>query len=116
MTLNSLRAARTTADAVALLVAIKTGGIGLSDLVLAPAMFSFSSLLAEGAAGHYMTQIEKDLKNTQLAAVNDRLALGVLRNRLLELPTLMSREGCCAVSTQWLADAESQLAILKGPL
>jgi len=113
VTLNSLRAARTTTDAVALLVAIKTGGIGLSDLLLAPAMLSFSSLLAEGAAGHYMTQVEKDLKNAQLAAVSDRLASGILRKRLLELPTLMSREGCCAVSTQWLADAESQLATLK---
>ena len=115
VTLNSLRAARTTTDAIALLVAIKTGGFGLSDLLLAPAMLSFSSLLAEGAAGHYMTQVEKDLKNAQLAAVTDRLAFGILRKRLLELPALMSQEGCCAVSTQWLADAESQLAILKGP-
>ncbi len=114
LTLNGLRAARTTTDAAALLLAIKTGGIGLNDLLLAPAMLSFSSLLAEGAVGQYMTQIENDLKKSQLTAVTERLAYGILRKRLLELPALMSQEGCCAVSTQWLADAENQLAALQG--
>ena len=97
----------------ALLLAIKTGGIGLNDLILAPAMLSFTSLLAEGAVGHYMKQIERDLKDQQLAEVTDRLATGVLQTRLMVLTQLMPQESCSGISQDWLAEAEAQLASLS---
>lgn len=68
-TLNGLRAARVSTDAAAVALAIKSGGLGLSDLVFAPAMLAFTSMLTEGALGQYMSKIEQELQESQLASV-----------------------------------------------
>lgn len=60
-TLNSLRAARVTADAAAVVLAVKSGGLGAVDLVVAPAMLSLTTLLTEGALGKYMQRVQKNL-------------------------------------------------------
>ncbi|MFN3919112.1 MAG: GTP-binding protein, partial [Methylohalobius sp.] len=72
-TLNSLRAARVGADAAGLALLFQTGGIGPHDVVLAPAMLSLTSLLAESALGKYMEIVAADLKRTQLKAVKTLL-------------------------------------------
>ncbi|MEO5342932.1 MAG: 50S ribosome-binding GTPase [Gammaproteobacteria bacterium SHHR-1] len=83
-TLNTLRATRASADAAAVAFALKSGGIGLSDLVFTPAMLAFSSLLTEGAVGQYMEGIAKDLKQAQQDSIHERVFLP-LRQQLLEL-------------------------------
>ncbi|RLJ17502.1 hypothetical protein DJ031_14410 [bacterium endosymbiont of Escarpia laminata] len=111
-TLNSLRAARVTADVAALALALKTGGIGLNDLILAPAMLSFSTLLTEGALGHYMFTVEQDLKAIQLKAVREQLFADVLKQALLGLPENLSDPGLCRIDQQQLFAAESELEAL----
>nr|WP_246345564.1 GTPase domain-containing protein [endosymbiont of Lamellibrachia barhami] len=111
-TLNSLRAARVTADVAALALALKTGGIGLNDLILAPAMLSFSTLLTEGALGHYMHTVEQDLKAIQLKAVREQLFADVLKRALLGLPENLSAPGLCLIDQQQLFAAESELEAL----
>lgn len=111
-TLNSLRAARVTADVAALALALKTGGIGLNDLILAPAMLSFSTLLTEGALGHYMHTVEQDLKEIQLKAVREQLFADVLKRALLGLPENLSAPGLCLIDQQQLFAAESELEAL----
>jgi len=64
-TLNGLRAARVTADAAAVVLAVKSGGLGAVDLVVAPAMLSLTTLLTEGALGKYMQSIQKKLTSYQ---------------------------------------------------
>jgi len=64
-TLNGLRAARVTADAAAVVLAVKSGGLGAVDLVVAPAMLSLTTLLTEGALGKYMQRIQKKLTSYQ---------------------------------------------------
>jgi hypothetical protein len=67
--LNSLRATRVTTDAAALGVALHTGGIGVQDFVIAPAILSMTSILAESALGHFMNRAQEQLKRKQLDAV-----------------------------------------------
>ncbi len=110
-TLNSLRAARVTADAAAVAVALKTGGIGLNDLVLAPAMLSFSSLLAETAVGRYLRTVEAELKETQMQSLQ-RHVLDPLRDRLLALPAEMPHERRYGIAAERLADADAALEAL----
>lgn len=69
MVLNSLRATRVTTDAAALGVALHTGGIGVQDFVIAPAILSMTSILAESALGHFMNRAQEQLKRKQLEAV-----------------------------------------------
>lgn len=76
--LNTLRGARVTADAASILLAIKTGGAHLNDVLIAPAMFGLVSLMTEGAVGAYMTRIADDLKQRQLANVRTALVDGLL--------------------------------------
>ncbi len=109
MTLNGLRATRVTTDAAAVALALKTGGIGLHDLIITPAMLSVTSLLAESAIGGYMTRIEAELKRKQLDAVKQRLFEDVLKNRLLTLPKEMQQQTQFNISEQQLQQAEQQL-------
>ena len=106
--LNALRAARATADAAAVALALKTGGIGLNDLVLAPAMLSFTSMLTEGAVGQYLRGVEEQLKQEQRAAVDEHL-FAALRDRLLRLPETMENEGLYALPPNDLTQAEEAL-------
>lgn len=74
-TLNSLRATRVTADAAAVVLAVKSGGLGAVDLVLAPAMLSLSTLLTEGALGKYMDRVQRKLtvyQEKEVQSVIDR--------------------------------------------
>lgn len=69
MVLNSLRATRVTTDAAALGVALHTGGIGVQDFVIAPAILSMTSILTESALGHFMGRAQEQLKRKQFDAV-----------------------------------------------
>ncbi len=111
-TLNALRATRATADAAAVVVALKTGGIGLNDLVLAPAMLSFTSLLTEGAVGKYMQTVEEQLKQQQLDSV-DQTVFAPLRQTLIDLPTHMDDTGLYALPRAAVQEAEQALAALE---
>lgn len=80
--LNTLRAARATTELGLIALAVKTGGLGVNDLVFAPAMFAVTSLLTEGALGSYMGHIAGELKKRQLAHVRQELIEGVFAREL----------------------------------
>lgn len=82
--LNSLRATRVTTDAAALGVALHTGGIGVQDFVIAPAILSMTSILTESALGHFMSRAQEQLKRKQLEAVS-----ALLRSALCEPLTVL---------------------------
>ncbi len=69
-TLNGLRAARVTGDAAAVVLAVKSGGLGAADLVIAPAVLSLTTMLTEGALGQYMNKVQGDLKHYQKKSVS----------------------------------------------
>ncbi len=83
--LNSLRATRVTTDAAALALALKTGGIGLHDFIITPAVLSLTSLMTESALGHYMNRAASELKQRQYAAV-ESLFSTLLGDTLRRLP------------------------------
>lgn len=112
-TLNSLRAARATTDVAAVVLAVKTGGIGVNDLILTPAMLSITSLLAEGAVGQYMKQIGKELREKQLEQVRERIFERILRSRLLELPNQLSANQCLHIPRELVERAASALPKLR---
>jgi GTPase SAR1 family protein len=107
--LNSLRATRATADAAAIALALHTGGIGLQDLVLAPAMFTVTSLLTESAIGSYMNSVEAELKQHQLNTVKQLLFADSMRKLLLKLPEQLSTTTHFNISPEQLRAAETQL-------
>ncbi|MDO6459205.1 50S ribosome-binding GTPase [Granulosicoccaceae sp. 1_MG-2023] len=83
--LNTLRGARVAADAAAVGLALKTGGIGMSDFVLAPALVSVTSLLTEGALGRYVDRVKARLRTRQRDAVEHKLLRGYLAAALAKL-------------------------------
>lgn len=83
--LNSLRAARVTADAAGVALALKSGGLAPADLILAPAMLSVTTLLTESALGRYLETIKQDLKRRQREHINQRVINGVLGLQLTAL-------------------------------
>ena len=107
--LNSLRATRVTTDAAVIALALQTGGIGMHDLIIAPAMLSVTSLLAESAIGGYMNKVEAELKQQQLATVKQRLFDDTLRNILLGLSGQLSSVTYFNITSEQLQQAESQL-------
>jgi len=111
-TLNGLRAARVTTDAAAVVLALHTGGLSATDLVLAPALLSVTSLLAESAVGQHMKVIEKELKEKQAKQVDEVLVNGALRTSLLQLPQLLRHENLYNVTPEQLAEAERSLGSL----
>ncbi len=112
-TLNGLRAARVTTDAAGVVLAVKTGGIGVNDLILTPAMLSITSLLAEGAVGQYMKQVEKELRERQFALVGDLLFRKILEARLAGLPGEIPNSLCLQIPQQLVEKAASALSRLK---
>jgi len=90
--LNTLRATRVTADAAALALGLHTGGIGVQDFIIAPAILSVTSLLAESALGRYLHKAEADLKQRQLQETR-RLFDENLRPVLQGLPLRLKGEG-----------------------
>jgi len=108
-TLNSLRAARVTADAAAVVLALKTGGISPNDLILTPALLAVTSMLAEGAVGHYMQTVEADLKKSQLESVEQYLS-EPLQQVLAALAQDIQHKGLYGLSSSGLAEADQVLA------
>ncbi len=106
--LNSLRAVRATADGVALIVAIKTGGIAAHDLIFAPAMLAVSSMLTEGALGGYMHHAAEELKHRQMRNVSESLLGGVFTPALHELSA--SASGVLGIDERRLREAAAALA------
>jgi len=106
--LNSLRATRVSTDAAAMALVIQTGGIGLHDLVMTPAMLSVTSLLAESAVGHYMGHIEAELKQHQLQTVKQDLLITHLQKTLYHLPGQQSKQNRFNISPEQLQQAERQ--------
>lgn len=107
--LNTLRATRVTTDAAALALALYTGGIGLHDLIITPAMLSITSLLAESTLGGYMNRLEAELKKTQLDTVKQRLFIEVLQQTLSQFPEQMSKGHYFNITQSQLEQAEQQL-------
>lgn len=91
--LNTLRAARTTADAAGIALAVKTGGLAPADLILAPAMLSVTSLLTESALGRYLDVTKRQLLTAQRAHVHDKLLSGELGKALQKLANQTGTQG-----------------------
>ncbi|ASJ76562.1 GTPase [Granulosicoccus antarcticus] len=94
--LNTLRAARVTADAAGIALALKSGGIAPADLVLAPAMLSVTTLLTESALGKYLDTIKAELKERQRQHINDRLLQGLLATELRQLSATLPEDALFA--------------------
>lgn len=107
--LNGLRATRVSTDAAALAVALHTGGIGVQDFIIAPAVLSLTSLLAEGALGRYMDKAAADLKQRQMAAV-EALFRATARAELARLPERLDKSRWLGISPESLRAAEALLA------
>ena len=108
--LNALRATRATADAAALGLALHTGGIGVQDFIIAPAILSVTSLLAESALGHYMHRAEAELKARQFRETQ-RLFEEVLRPVLENLPERLNGEGRFNIPAERVEAAEKLLSL-----
>jgi GTPase Era involved in 16S rRNA processing len=109
MVLNTLRATRVTADAAVIAFTLHTGGIGVQDLVIAPAMLTVTSMLTESAIGSYMHKVESELKQQQFNTVKHTLFIGSLAKRLLALPEQLSTLNYFNISLESLSAAEQQL-------
>lgn len=104
--LNALRATRITADAAIVALTLYTGGIGLHDLAIAPAMLMLTNFLTESAIGSYMKKVESELKMQQLDAVNMQIFMP-LTQRLYVLPQEIKTDTHFAISPAQLADIEA---------
>jgi GTPase SAR1 family protein len=109
LVLNSLRATRVTADAAVIALTLHTGGIGVHDLVIAPAMLTVTSLLTESAIGSYMQKLESQLKKHQLQAVKQQLFVDGINTKLLSLPAQLSALSHFNITPSQLSTAEQQL-------
>jgi hypothetical protein len=107
--LNSLRATRLTADAAVLALGLQAGGIGLHDMLIAPALLAVVSLLTESAIGGYMNILETQLKQQQLSKVKNDLMIKCLQNALTELPQQMSNYHRFAISPEQLQFTQQAL-------
>jgi len=80
--LNTLRAARVSTDAAAVVLAVKSGGLAAADLVIAPAMLSVTTLLTESVLGQYMERTKKQLVGEQKELMEEQLFERELQDRL----------------------------------
>jgi len=108
VTLNSLRAARFSADAAGLALLVQTGGIGPHDFFLAPAVLSLTSWLSESALGKYMERVAARLKRQQLETV-ERLLREHLAQHLLELPQTLDETCRFGFDAETLEAIDQQL-------
>lgn len=90
--LNSLRAARVSTDAAAVVLAVKSGGLAAADLIIAPAMLSVTTLLTESVLGQYMERSKKQLKNEQQTLIDNELLEKELGDRLMALSDNLNNE------------------------
>jgi hypothetical protein len=107
--LNSLRATRVGADAAAIAVAVKLGGIGINDLLLAPALISVTSLLTEGALGSYVQHEAERLKQRQAQLVEQQVFQDVVVPALVRLAEDLDGPGVWAIGASELAAVEAVL-------
>ena len=105
LVVNTLRATRITADAAVIALTLYTGGIGLHDLAIAPAMLMLTNLLTESAIGSQMKKVEANLKIEQLAAVKMQI-FAPLAQRLHALSHQIKTETHFAISPERLAEVE----------
>ena len=112
--LQSLRAARATADVGGLLLALKTGGLHLHDLLLAPAMFGLTSLMTEGALGAYMARVESRLKQQQRALLQSEIIKGLVVGELGPLVERLDGRGIVGISPAQLQEADCALRDWEG--
>ena len=108
-TLNSLRTTRVATDAAALAIALHTGGIGVQDFVIAPAVLSITSMMTEGALGRHMKSVANKLKKTQREVVREALFDGLLAKQLLGLPDKLNADNQFNISAQAVDDAQNKL-------
>ncbi|MCB1757589.1 MAG: GTP-binding protein, partial [Gammaproteobacteria bacterium] len=101
---------RVTADAAAVGLALKTGGIGLNDFLLAPAMLSVTSMLTESALGRYIDRVKAKLRIEQLDAVKSQLLEGYLKTSLLQLAEQSGASAQSTITEQALQKARSLLS------
>lgn len=96
--LNTLRATRASADAAGVALAVKTGGLAPTDLILAPAMLAVTTLLTESALGRYLDSIKRELKQRQRQHIREQVLEGALQDSFVKLieqldkPELMTHE------------------------
>ena len=90
--LNTLRATRFTADAAAVALAVKSGGLAPADLIIAPAMLSVTTLLTESALGRYMDSLKRDLKREQQTLIRERLFEQILSAELTNFADLLDEK------------------------
>ena len=107
--LNALRATRVTTDAAAIAIAVKTAGLGVGDLLVAPVMLSLTSSLTEGALGGYMATVARELKEQQIASMEEAVIRRVIRPHLERLTEDLSGEGLFAIRDGELRMAEKAL-------
>ena len=105
--LNSLRAARVTTDAAAVVFALHSGGISLNDFILAPAMLSLSSMLAESSVGQYMNTVKAKLKTRQYETVQ-RLLFDHLQNELNRIRDQTSADSRFQITEQEIEELEGE--------
>lgn len=108
-TLNSLRTTRVATDAAALAIALHTGGIGVQDFVIAPAVLAITSMMTEGALGRHMSGVSNKLKKTQREVVREALFDGLLAKQLLGLPDKLNTDNQFNISADVVEDAQNQL-------
>ncbi len=106
--LNSLRATRVTTDVAAIALILETGGIGVHDLIITPAMIAVTSLLAESAIGSYINRVEIELKQHQFKTVKEELFIANLQKFLYALPEQLSEKSRFNISSEQLEEAEQQ--------
>lgn len=111
-TLNALRAARVTTDAAGVVLVLKTGGLGVNEAVLTPAMLSLTSFLTESAVGAYMSSVAADLKDSQFKYVSQVIENQV-QARLLALVPKMEGVTLFQISRDELAQARDALTGLE---
>ncbi|MCH9698002.1 MAG: GTPase domain-containing protein [Gammaproteobacteria bacterium] len=108
-TLNSLRTTRVATDAAALALALHTGGIGVQDFVIAPAVLSITSMMTEGALGQHMNRLANKLKKTQKEVVKQALFDGLLVKQLNDLPSSIHSGKQFNIPASVVDDAKNKL-------
>jgi hypothetical protein len=105
--LNTLRATRASADAAVIAIAVKLGGVGVNDLLLAPALISVTSLLTEGALGSYVEHEIARLKQRQARIVEQQVFDAVVVPDLATLAEGLRGPGVLAIPAAELEAAEA---------
>lgn len=107
--LNTLRVARVSTDAAAVVLAVKSGGLAASDLVIAPAMLSLTTMLTEGVLGKYMESVKADLKSRQAQIVQQTLFDETIKSWLYQLPDVLEDRGLFLLPEEEIKIAEEKL-------